>query len=98
MMSIVKTSKGALAGIQPEPFAGIALRQFELRRARAAMLSAERIVDSITGASHAARGICSKLLAVSGAVVDACIASAERVADVLIAWVDLTLQRHGRHG
>jgi hypothetical protein len=62
------------------------------------MISAERIIGSIAGLAGVARGVVGTLLAVSGVIVDACMAAAERVADVLIAWVELTLQRPGRHG
>jgi len=97
-MSIVKIANGTPAGKQPGLFDGVALRRSAHRSALAAMISAERIIGSIGLVTSAVCGVAGTLLAVSGAVVDACMAAAERVADALIAWVDLTLQRHGRHG
>jgi hypothetical protein len=83
---------------QNKLFDRVALRQFERGRALAAMYSAERIVDSVISLSRMVRGVCEVPFAASRAIAEISMRSAERVAGALIAWVDVTLQRHGKHG
>jgi hypothetical protein len=97
-MSTVRISAARSINGQSGLFTEVALRQFERRSAQAALIAAERIVDSIFSISRIAHHAGAALLAVSAAVAELSIGAAERVAQVLIGWVDVTLQRHGRHG
>lgn len=97
-MSNARGTAESLTEARNETFARVALRRFERRNAQAAMMSAERIVESIIGVSHMAFRATATLLAAAAAIAELTMGAAERVADVLIGWVDVTMQRHGKHG
>jgi hypothetical protein len=98
MMRTLIITAGKFPCKQNKLFDRVALRRFERGRALAAMYSVERIADSMIILSLMVRHVCAVLLAASSAVAEISMQLAERVAGALIAWVDVTLQRHGKHG